>query len=96
MIQYQIFTDSAAADIKNINIDSLLGYPNAIAQCYRKNALHPDVGDLRVACVVEDELVDACQGMTPEQRLEYYDSEALKDLTAIKTEGWYPDLPPFF
>ena len=89
-VSYQIFVTAPLADVKNIAIDILLGYPNG-ADRYRLNYPHPSVQDVRVVCEIGPELVEACAGMSATERLNYYDVNALVDLDYVVAQGWFPD-----
>lgn len=87
MTKYEIFANAATAAPFDGRINALFGYPNG-AQRYRTDWKHPGEGDDRVACPVGDDLVAICEPMTPEERANYYNPDALQSLEQITAEGW--------
>ena len=86
MIKFQIFATAALADVKNANINALLGFPNGAIE-YRTNI--PHLSDDRVAVGVGVGLQVSCGSMTAEERLEYYDENNLVDVEYLAAEGWF-------
>lgn len=93
-VLYEIFAIKSEGETKNDAIDNLLGYPKPkyLTYDYRKD----DEGYFKHyteelwAGIVEDELTDACDGMTHEQKLPYYNDSDLKDGQYLIDNGWYP------
>lgn len=90
MTEYEVFNSLIDAQLKTENINVLFGYPNG-AETYRECYLHPSPEDNRAVALVTQELIDACSGMTPEQRLNYYNSANLKPLPWVLEQGWFPN-----
>ena len=88
MIQYEIFTDLAALDIKTTKINLLFDYPNLDTKTttYRAPIKHKNQ-DLWAAAVCQ-KLTIACFGMTSEERALYYDDSDLKDYQFLIDNGW--------
>ncbi len=95
MIQYEIFTLEADGLSKNENIDTLFGYPSAVRKTdrYRGTDDEPLIKkydeDLWAA-IVDTKLTDACSGMTPSERGNYYGDQDLKNETYLRDNNWYP------
>jgi len=85
-MNFQIFLTAALADVKNSNINALLGFPNGAVN-YRANIDH--LSDDRVAVGIGQQLIDACAAMTAEERLNYYDENNLVDVDGLVDEGWF-------
>jgi len=90
MIKFQIFENISQAKKINSNIDTLLGFPNGAAR-YRLNMVHFAEGDSRVSCIVDYALTVACDGMTAEQKLSYYDEDNLVGIEYLAAEGWFSE-----
>lgn len=89
--KWQIFNSLEEIQIKNSNIDSLLGYPNeeTKTETYRDTIKHPTEDLWRGG--VGNDLIEACLGMTSEERLNYYDGPNLKDYSYLENNGWFVD-----
>lgn len=89
MLKYEIFTDLIVLNTKTAWIDLLYGYPNVETKTttYRNAIKHKDE-DLW-AGAVDEKLINACSGMSAEDRLQYYDDSDLKDNQYFLDNNWF-------
>ena len=87
---YEVLTNTEEANIKSNKIDTLLGYPNGYGTAnYREIFPHPI--DDRVVAIVDERLIEACEDMSDEERLQYYNQANLKTLEEVNKMGWFID-----
>lgn len=94
MIGYEIFNNNTELEIKNHAIDQLLGYPDIETETYRYRPYDKiqKYEGTQWAGIVDNNLINACAEMTPEERLQYYDDSDLKSPQWLKDNNWFPPL----
>lgn len=89
-VMFEIFETKSAGDTKTESINTLLGYPSEGAQTYRELMKKYEADEW--AGVVTSELTSACEKMTYEEKLPYYDENNLKSFQWLKDNEWF--VPP--
>ncbi len=86
---FEIFSTEIEMKTKDSSINTLLGYPkNKDKMDVYRVGFQKYQGTDWAACV-DDELINACSGMTPEQRAQYYDDSDLKSYQWLIDNNWY-------
>lgn len=93
MSEYEIFINIKEATIKTERINKLFGLPKQGTKTYRLNILHPivDPPDIRALGEVQQDLIDACSKMEPDERVKYYNTKDLIGLVEAYSEGWFQE-----
>ena len=87
---FQIFITESELDTKTANINVLLGYPDPETHTTTYREGFQKYEGTEWAGTVKDDLVEACSGMTPAERLEYYDDSDLKTYQWLSDNDWFP------
>ncbi len=89
---YEIFQSHEPLLAKNRKIDVILGYPDGAIKTYRYRAddqLKKYEGTDWAAIVGED-LIAACNDMSEEERLIYFNPVDLRTKEYLEEHGWFP------
>jgi hypothetical protein len=90
--QFDIYDNLSVIQTKTNLIDTLFGYPKISTKTgiYRKVYKHPTENLWRGT--VKEDLIAACDNMTPLEKEEYYDSATLVNFEYLMSNGWFaPD-----
>ena len=89
---FEIFVDQTSLDIKTSLIDGLLSYPDVPVKTDLYRVGMQKYEGTEWSGTVDQNLVDACAGMTPEQRAIYYDDSDLKSYQWLVDNDWFAPL----
>lgn len=88
-LMYEIFETEKEGDTKTDNINTLLGYPRTKTDTDTYRVLLKKYEADEWAGVVTNELVNACEGMSYDKKLQYYDEKNLKSIQWLIDDKWF-------
>lgn len=87
--EFEIFLTQELMDTKTVAIDGLLKYPNVAVKTTAYRAGMKKYQGTDWAATIDHKLVEECEGMTPEERLVYYDDSDLKSYQWLVDNNWF-------
>jgi len=84
----EIFVLEADGLAKNTSINTLLGYPNLETKTMRYRNLIKHKDQALWAGAINDELINACEGMGASEKANYYNDSDLKDYQYLLDNNW--------